>query len=71
VEILSDDADHDLVRKDAIYAEFGVPHRAYIEIRERYGWWCRLDGRDHTDPATVWQLPGWPPLEFDRAHLLA
>lgn len=70
VEILSSDAHHDLVRKDAIYTEFGVTRRAYLDMEaDRFGWWLRLDGVDHTDPEVTWSLDGWPPLLFDRATL--
>lgn len=71
LEILSDDADHDLVRKDAIYAEFGVARRAYLDMLQRFGWWCRIDGVDHDGPDAVWHLDGWPPLRLDRDALFA
>jgi hypothetical protein len=70
IEVLSDDADHDLVRKDGVYADLGVAHRAYIEPWNRYPWWCRLDGVDHDGTVAVWDLPGWPPLELGRGALL-
>lgn len=71
LEVLSDDAYHDVVRKDAVYEEFGVRHRAYLDPRRRGGWWLRLDGVDHDGPAAEWQLDGWPPLRFDASSLLA
>ena len=71
LEILSDDAHHDLVRKDAIYAEARVAHRAYLDMRERYAWWCRLDGDDHDEPAAEWRLDGWPPLRLVHDELFA
>lgn len=71
LEILSDDAYHDLVRKDAIYAEFGVTRRAYLDPRERDGWWLRVDSVDHDDAEVVWGLDAWPLLRFERAALLA
>lgn len=71
LEILSDDADHDLVRKDGIYEQFGVTHRAYIEMRDRYAWWCRLDGVDHDAPTVTWHLDGWPALSLHRDELFA
>ena len=71
LEVLSDDADHDLVRKDAIYAQFGVARRAYIEPWGRFEWWCRLDGVPHGGPTATWDLPGWPPLVFERDTLLS
>lgn len=70
LEILSDDADHDLVRKDAIYAQYGVTRRAYLDPRERRGWWCRLDGDDHADAVARWALDGWPELTFERDELI-
>lgn len=70
VEILSRDDHHDLVRKDAIYREFGVP-TAYLDPDERHGWWLRLLDVDHTDAVVEWQLEGWPPLRFEREELLA
>ncbi len=70
LEILSDDADHDLVRKDGVYAQFGVARRAYLDARQRYGWWCRIDGEDHDGPTARWQLDGWPELRFRREELL-
>lgn len=71
LEVLSDDADHDLVRKDGVYAEFGVARRAYVEPWGRFDWWCRLDGVPHDGPTATWSLPGWPPLVFRRDALLA
>ena len=71
IEVLSDDADHDLVRKDGVYAALGVAHRAYVEPWDRYPWWCRLDGVDHDGPVATWELAGWPPLDLERATLLA
>lgn len=71
LEVLSDDADHDLVRKDAIYASFGVTRRAYVEPWGRFGWWCQLDGVTHDGPTATWSLPGWPPLTLGREALLA
>lgn len=71
LEVLSDDAHHDLVRKDEIYAEQGVVRRAYLEPWGRYPWWCRLDGADHDGPVATWQLEGWPALRLDRDALLA
>ena len=68
VEILSDDAHHDLVRKDEIYAEVGA-RRAYLDMRRRFGWWCRLDGVDETGATATWQLDGWPPLVMERDAL--
>jgi Uma2 family endonuclease len=71
VEVLSDDAHHDLVRKEEIYAEFGVTRRAYVEPWARHDWWCRLDGRDVDEPQAVWDLSGWPPVQLQRDELLA
>jgi Uma2 family endonuclease len=71
LEILSEDAHHDLVRKDEVYAEFGVARRGYVDSRQRYGWWCRLDGVDHDAPVATWQLDGWPELCLERDALLA
>lgn len=71
LEVLSDDADHDIVLKDGIYAGAGVARRAYIEPWGRFDWWCLLDGEPHAGPAVTWELPGWPPLVLDRDALLA
>lgn len=71
LEVLSDDAHHDLVRKDGVYTELGVAHRAYVEPWGRYGWWCRLDGVDHDATVATWQLDAWPELRLDRNELLA
>lgn len=71
LEVLSDDADHDFVRKDGLYAAFAVAHRAYVEPWGRFDWWCRLDGVPHSGPSATWSLPGWPPLVLQRDTLLA
>lgn len=71
LEILSDDAVHDLVHKNEIYAADGVSRRAYLDPRQRFGWWLRLDGVDHTAPTVTWSLEGWPALTLDRDELLA
>jgi hypothetical protein len=70
LEVLSDDADHDLRRKDAVYADFGVAHRGYVEPWGRFEWWCRLDGVEHAEPTATWRLPGWPPIDVERDVLL-
>lgn len=70
LEILSDDAFHDLLHKDEIYRQYGVTRRAYVDPQQRIGWWCRLDGTDHTAPTVVWRLDGWPELRLDRDALL-
>lgn len=70
LEVLSDDADHDLVHKDGVYAEQGVTRRAYVEPWGRFGWWCRLDGVEHAGPTAMWELPAWPPLRLERDVLL-
>lgn len=71
LEVLSDDADHDLVRKDAVYRDLGVARRAYVEPWGRQSWWCRLDGVGHGRGTAVWELPDWQPLRLSRAELLA
>ncbi len=71
VEVLSDDADHDLVRKDGVYADLGVARRAHVEPWGRFDWWCRLDGVPFDGESATWELPGWPPLVLDRDALLA
>lgn len=70
LEVLSDDADHDLVSKDRIYREHGA-RCAYLDPRDRSGWWARLDGTDHDAERVTWRLEGWPPLTFERGALLA
>ena len=70
VEILGDDDHHDLVRKDALYAQAGA-RRAYLDWRQRHGWWLRLDGAEHDGATAAWQLDGWPPLRLVRDELLA
>jgi hypothetical protein len=69
IEILSADAYHDLVRKDAIYAEHGS-RRTFIDYELREGWWARIDGVDHDGPTATWQIPGWPEVTFERDRLL-
>lgn len=70
VETLSDNAHHDVVRKDEIYAQAGA-RRAYLDPDERFGWWLRLDDVDDHGPVAEWRLDGWPALRFDRAERLA
>ena len=70
LEILSEDADHDLVKKDGVYAQFGVTRRAYLDSYQRHDWWCRLDGVDHDEPEVRWTLEGWPDLLLRRDDLL-
>jgi hypothetical protein len=69
LEILSADADHDLVRKEGVYAEYGFAHRAYLDMMGRWDWWLRTDGVDHIEPVVEWRLGGWPPLRLDREAL--
>lgn len=70
VEVLSDDAHHDLVRKDGVYAGAGA-RRAFLDFYPRTAWWCRLDGQVVTAPRATWQLDGWPPIELHRDALFA
>lgn len=70
VEVLSADADHDLRRKDPIYAEHGIAHRVHVDPDRRYGWWIRVDGGDHDTSPVAWRLPGWPRLDLRREELL-
>lgn len=70
VEILSDDALHDLASKDEIYAQHSA-QRAYIDPDQRYGWWWRADGNDVDGALARWVLDGWPSIELDKARLLA
>lgn len=71
VEVLSDDAHHDLVRKDEVYADLGATRRGYVEPWGRYPWWCRLDGVDHDGDEATCHLEGWPELRLERDALLA
>lgn len=71
IEVLSDDAFHDVVRKDGVYAEYGVRSRVYIDPRRRAGWWVRVDGVEHTEATVMWQPEGWPPVLLERDALLA
>ena len=71
LEVLSDDVDHDLRRKDALYADFGVAHRAYVEPWGRFDWWCRIEGVEHTGETATWPLRGWPDVTLVRDELLA
>lgn len=71
VEVLSDDAHHDLVRKDEVHGDLGVAHRAYVDAWSRYRWWARLDGADVDQATATWHLAGWPPVELDADGLLA
>lgn len=70
LEILSDDAVHDLVAKDDVYAEHGT-RRAYLDPDERYGWWFKAEGVEYSAPTVTWKLDGWPPVVLDRAVALA
>lgn len=73
VEVLSDDADHDLVRKDPVYRDAGVT-ALYVDPRERSGWWARIGAAacvDVDEPALAWAVPGWPPLRVERDAVLA
>lgn len=70
LEILSEDADHDLVKKDGVYAQSGVTRRAHLDAWGHFDWWLRADGVDHDEPVVQWRLDGWPPLHLDRAELL-
>ena len=70
IEVLSDDALHDLAAKDDVYAEHGA-RRAYVDPDERYGWWWQADGQQVSGPQATWQLDGWPPIDLERAALLA
>jgi Uma2 family endonuclease len=71
IEVLSTDADHDLVRKYEIYRSFGVVSW-FVDPAQRNGWWLsdgdafRFDG----ESATV-ELPGRPPIEVPRSLLSA
>lgn len=69
-EILSSDAAHDLDRKAPIYDRAEVS-TLYVDPRERYGWWCRTGAEDHQQERVTWPLPGWPPIELERAEILA
>lgn len=60
-----------MVRKDDLYAEFGVGRRAYLDPYERDDWWLRAEGTDHREPVMAWHLDGWPELRLDRAELLS
>lgn len=60
LEILSEDTHHDLVRKDGVYAKFGVARRAYLDPAERYGWWWRADDTDHREPVVSWPSTAGP-----------
>lgn len=70
LEIVSDDAVHDTVAKDSVYEEHRA-RRAYLDPRQRDGWWLRLDGIDHDGPSAQWHLDGWEPVVFDKDVLLA
>jgi hypothetical protein len=70
LEVLSDDGRHDTVTKDEVYAEAGSV-RAYLDPRQRDGWWLRAGGAEHRAPTATWQPPGWPPIPLVRDDLLA
>ena len=68
-EVVSDNADHDLVRKRAIYREHGVV-TWFVDPKRRHGWWLS-DGADETydgETATI-ELPDRPPVTLERAML--
>lgn len=69
VEVLSSDADHDLVRKAAVYAAHGVA-AWFVDPARRHGWWIAADSghRVSVGPAML-SLPGWPELEITEAIL--
>ena len=69
IEVLSDDALHDLATKDDIYAVHGA-RRAYVESYGRFGWWFRADGVEHGAEEVTWELDGWPPIVLRRDALL-
>lgn len=70
LEVLSDDAVHDVVTKDAVYREHGA-RCGYVDPRRRYGWWCRLDGQEHHEAVVTWELDDWPALRLERDMLIA
>jgi hypothetical protein len=69
IEVLSADRHHDLVRKDDIYAEFGV-RRTFIDPEAIEGWWAQVDGIPVEGPTASLEWPGWPPVTLNRATLL-
>lgn len=69
--ILSDDAGHDQARKDRVYQQFGVSQRAYLDPRQRHGWWCRIEGVDEDGPTASRHMDRWPELVLRRDELFA
>lgn len=70
VEVLSDDAMHDLAAKDSVYAEFGG-RRAYVDPDQRFGWWWCADGQETDAPRVTWRPDAWPEIRLEKAALLA
>lgn len=74
-EILSSDADHDLVAKAAIYRARGVL-AVFLDPAQRHGWWCRIApptgaGTDHHDESIAIAIPEWPPIVIPLTVLTA
>jgi Uma2 family endonuclease len=69
IEVLSADAERDLVRKLAIYRSHVVA-TWFVDPAQRYGWWLST-GDDHWsgDEADI-TLPGWPSVCADRRLVL-
>lgn len=66
-EVLSADAEHDLVTKRAIYAANGVA-TVFVDPDRRNGWWLRTpDGADHIDDAVRVELPGATSIDIARS----
>lgn len=68
VEVLSEDRDHDLVRKHALYRAEGV-QSVFIDPSVREGWWLRVGDRDVVEPAFEWLLGDWS-VHLLRGELL-
>jgi len=58
VEVLSEDRDHDLVRKHALYRAERVP-ALFIDPSRQEGWWLRVADRDVDEAAFDWHLGDW------------
>lgn len=58
VEVLSEDRDHDLVRKHALYRAQEVP-ALFLDPSRSEGWWLRVAGHDVDEASYEWHLGAW------------
>ena len=69
IEVLSGDAEHDLVTKRAIYDANEVA-TVYVDPDRRSGWWLRTpDGIEHDGDLVELELPGGFAIDVERSVL--